>query len=174
MNYSQEYVIWGTPTLIQTTSLLGVPHMTYSRSNWYDWYDQESLITHSPWNHSYDILVVISITWIKVGVTHIREGRTGWRKLAGCLKLQVICYNRATNYRALLRTMTCKDKASYDLPPLCNSYHPYFGCLKLQIIFHKRATNYRSLSQKMTYNSTPPCNSCHPYFWCKQLWGGYD
>jgi len=31
-----------------------------------------------------------------------------------CLKLQVIFRKKATHYRALLRKMTYKDKASYD------------------------------------------------------------
>jgi len=44
---------------------------------------------------------------------------TGWRRLIGCLKLQVIFRKRATNYRALLRKMTYKDKASYDSTPPC-------------------------------------------------------
>jgi len=46
----------------------------------------------------------------------------GWRRPIGGLKLQVIFHKRATNYRALLRTMTYKDKASYgSLPPCtCN------------------------------------------------------
>ena len=35
----------------------------------------------------------------------------------GCLKLQVIFCKRATNDRALLRTMTYKDKASYEFTP---------------------------------------------------------
>jgi len=39
---------------------------------------------------------------------------TGWRRLNGCLKLQVIFRKRATNYRALLQKMTHKDKAFYD------------------------------------------------------------
>ena len=47
---------------------------------------------------------------------------TGWRRLIGCLKLQVIFRKRATNYRALLRKMTCKDKASYDSIPSCTLY----------------------------------------------------
>jgi len=42
---------------------------------------------------------------------------TGWRRLRGCLKLQVIFRKRATNYRALLRKMTYEDKASYDSTP---------------------------------------------------------
>jgi len=44
---------------------------------------------------------------------------TGWRRLIGCLKLQVIFRKRATSYRALLLKMTCKDKASYGSSPPC-------------------------------------------------------
>ena len=44
---------------------------------------------------------------------------TGWRRPIGCLKLQVIFRKRATNYTALLRKMTCRDKASYDSTPPC-------------------------------------------------------
>ena len=46
---------------------------------------------------------------------------TGWWRLIGCLKLQVIFRKRATNYRALLRKMTCEYKTSYDSPPPCNA-----------------------------------------------------
>jgi len=35
----------------------------------------------------------------------------------GCLKLQVICRKRATNYRVFHREMTQKDKASYGSSP---------------------------------------------------------
>jgi len=42
---------------------------------------------------------------------------TGWRRLIGCLKLQVIFRKRATDYRALLRKITYEDKASYDPTP---------------------------------------------------------
>ena len=44
---------------------------------------------------------------------------TGWRRLIGCLKLQVIFRKRATNYRALLWKVAYKDKASYDSTPPC-------------------------------------------------------
>jgi len=44
---------------------------------------------------------------------------TGWRRPIGCLKLQVLFRKRATNCRALLRKMTCKDKASYGSSPPC-------------------------------------------------------
>jgi len=46
---------------------------------------------------------------------------TGWRRVIGCLKLQVIVGKRATDCRALLRTMTYKDKAFYDSTPPCSS-----------------------------------------------------
>jgi len=46
---------------------------------------------------------------------------TGWHRVIGCLKLQVIFCKRATNYRALLQKMTCKDKASYG------SSQPFFS-----------------------------------------------
>jgi len=38
---------------------------------------------------------------------------TGWRKCIGYFKLRVNFRKRATNYRALLRKMKCRDKASY-------------------------------------------------------------
>jgi len=37
----------------------------------------------------------------------------------GCLQFQVFFCKRATNYRALLRKMTYKDKASYGSSPPC-------------------------------------------------------
>ena len=48
---------------------------------------------------------------------------TGWRRLIGCLQLQVISRKRATTYRALLRKMTYEDKASYDSTPLYIDAH---------------------------------------------------
>ena len=88
----------------------------------------------------------------------------GWRRPTGCLKLQVSFRKRATNYRALLRKMTCKDKASYDSTPLCTpGWRRVIGCLMLRVIFCKRATDYRALLRKMTYedkasyDSTPLC-----------------
>ena len=44
---------------------------------------------------------------------------TGWRRLIGCLKLQVILRQSTTNYRALLRKMTHEDKASCDSTLTC-------------------------------------------------------
>jgi len=44
---------------------------------------------------------------------------TGWRRLVGCLKLQVIFRKRATNYRALLRKITYAENPSYHSTPPC-------------------------------------------------------
>jgi len=58
----------------------------------------------------------------------------GWRRPIGCLKLLVIFCKRATNYRALLRKMTYKDKASYgSLPPYISVYpFKYMACWYLK------------------------------------------
>jgi len=47
------------------------------------------------------------------------DDTTGWRKLIGSPKLQIIFHQRATKYRALLRKMTYKDKGSYKSSPPC-------------------------------------------------------
>ena len=44
---------------------------------------------------------------------------TGWRRLIGSPKLQIIFHKRATKYRSLLRKMTYKDKGSYESSPPC-------------------------------------------------------
>jgi len=45
---------------------------------------------------------------------------TGIRRCVGCLKSQVPFHKRATNYRALLRKMTCENKAFYESLPPCS------------------------------------------------------
>jgi len=44
---------------------------------------------------------------------------TGWRRLIGSPKLQIIFHNRATRHRSLLRKMTYEDKGSYESSPPC-------------------------------------------------------
>ena len=48
---------------------------------------------------------------------------TGWRRCIRSLKSQISFRKRTTNYRAVSREMTCKDKASYDSTPPCASHH---------------------------------------------------
>ena len=52
-------------------------------------------------------------------VTHVTAARrvTGWRTCTGCRKLQVSFRKIATNFRALLRKMNCKYKASDTSSP---------------------------------------------------------
>ena len=44
---------------------------------------------------------------------------TGWRRLIGSPKLQIIFHKRATKHRSLFRKMTYKDKGSYESSPPC-------------------------------------------------------
>jgi len=62
-------------------------------------------------------------------------GATGWRRLIECLKLQVICHKRATNYRALLRKMTYEDKAFYDASPPYTQHTWYIGISSQTLAF---------------------------------------
>jgi len=48
---------------------------------------------------------------------------TGWRRLIGSPKLQIIFHKRAIKYRLLLRKMTCKDKGSCETSPPCTIYN---------------------------------------------------
>ena len=56
---------------------------------------------------------------------------TGWQRLIGSPKLQIIFHKRATKYRSLLRKMTHKDKTSYESSPPC--IHRSHKCLYLSI-----------------------------------------
>ena len=52
---------------------------------------------------------------------------TGWRSPRGCLISCITFRKLATNYRALLRKMTYKDKASHDPTPPCTLYPSHLG-----------------------------------------------
>ena len=78
---------------------------------------------------------------------------TGWRRLIGCLKLQVIFRKRATNYRALLRKMTYEDMASYDsTPPWI--YSGYMLMLQTWVMSRMRMSH-----------ATHTNGSCQTYEW---------
>jgi len=78
---------------------------------------------------------------------------TGWRRRRGCLKLQVIFRKRATNYRALLRKITYRDKASYDSTPPCSKSntsilqtHFHIWHLLTNILKKNRIATYTTLA----------------------------
>ena len=80
--------------------------------------------------------------------------RTGWRRLIGCLKLQVILCKRATYYRALLRNMTYEERASYDSTPQSIEYvHVFeskcicYACVYLRVWtrMHRDSVSVQSL-----------------------------
>ena len=62
------------------------------------------------WWHPKRMKDILRMSWVDILRNQLD---TGWRRPTGRLKLQVIFCKRATNYRNLLRKMTCKDKASY-------------------------------------------------------------
>ena len=62
-----------------------------------------------------------SRVWHDPNTNGIRMCDTGWRRLIGSPKLQIIFHKRATKYGSLLRKMTCKDKGSYESSPPCIS-----------------------------------------------------
>jgi len=61
---------------------------------------------------------------------------TGWRRLIGSPKLQIIFHKRATKHRSLLRKMTYKDRESYESwPPTTSESHNMVDGLILEIAY---------------------------------------
>ena len=60
-------------------------------------------------------------------VCNITHECTGWRRLIGSPKLQIIFHKRATKYRSLLWKMTYEDKGSYESSPPCIMSHMWFS-----------------------------------------------
>jgi len=65
-------------------------------------------------------ILALQSYYIRSWVITISKLSTGWRRLIGSLKLQVIFRKRATNYRAHLRKIIIyKDEVSHDSTPPC-------------------------------------------------------
>jgi len=77
---------------------------------------------------------------------------TGWRRSIGCLKLQVICRKRATNYGALLRKCPMKIRHPMTL------HHPVRSLLPEQT--HERLADKR-LQQTVTHCDTLQRTATH-------------
>jgi len=76
---------------------------------------------------------------------------TGWWRPIGCLKLQVIFRKSAINYRALLRKMTYKDKASYGSSPPCSCMFVF--CLGAFVFFSSMCCSVQSESTSCARDS---------------------
>jgi len=81
---------------------------------------------------------------------------TGWRRpIEYLISCRSFFCERATNERALLREMTCKDKASYGSLPLCTSTMTH------QYIWHDWFIHMTWLMGT--------CATTHPYIWRNSL-----
>jgi len=76
------------------------------------------------------------VTWLNYSC--VLERAIGGRTCIGCLKLQVSFRERATNYRALLRKMTCEQKASYASSPPCITTDAIWASKRKQVDFEKK------------------------------------
>jgi len=76
---------------------------------------------------------------------------TGWRRCIGCLKLQISFYKSATNFRALLRKMTYKDKVSYVSTPPCTRIYTLSLSLSLSHIWIRASILYARLELVCTH-----------------------
>ena len=94
----------------------------------------------------------------------VERQTTEWRRVIGCLKLQVIFCKRATEYRALWRKMTCRDKASYDSTP---------PCTLLDHTLQQTATHCNTLQHTATHCNTLQHTATHRHRDCiegQSLW----
>ena len=74
---------------------------------------------HMGWTHKHRKIWIYIYTYIYTCIIHVYIYTTGWRRLIGSPKLQIIFHKRATKYRSLLRKMTYKEKGSYESSPPC-------------------------------------------------------
>ena len=86
---------------------------------------------------------------------------TGWRRLIGSPKLQIIFHKRATKYRLFLRKMTYKDKGSYESSPSCTSSHS----LILLDMSYSCHTHEWVMSHTLMSHVTHVKESCHTHKW---------
>jgi len=113
--FQSMYVTW-----LSTTEDLPRLHACHGSFIYYD-------MTHSYVSQS------MYVTWLST---------TGWRRLIGSPKLQVIFHKRATKYRALLRKMTYKDKGSYECSPPCRQDLPRLHAWHGSFIYYDMAHSY--------------------------------
>ena len=77
--------------------------------------------THHTHAYIHTVIRLLSHTCVCLSHTYKHSPclATGWRRPIACLISWITFRKLATNYRALLREMTYKDKASYGSSPPC-------------------------------------------------------
>jgi len=80
---------------------------------------------------------------------------TGWRRLIGSPKLQVIFRKRATNNRALLWKLTYEDKGSYESSPPCK------GTQYIRQVLSASIAPTSIFKLWVNWLSCGSCGSCH-------------
>ena len=86
--------------------------------------------------------------YVHIQYMRVQSKPTGWPRPIACLRSQVIFRKRATNHRALLRKITCKDQASYGSSPPCMGSLQFVGSLKSLVSFAEHRLFYMALLQK--------------------------
>ena len=106
----------------------------------YEWVMLHRLLLNEIWKHLRVYHMCISsklpymnkssstYKWVMSHLWFSRATRTGWRRLIGYPKLQIILHKGATKYRSLLRKMTYKDKGSYESSPPCMRGSHIYAC----------------------------------------------
>jgi len=91
--------------------------------------------------HAMTRLILMCVTHSHMSASyHTYENEschTGWRRLIGSPKLQIIFHKRATKYKSLLQKMTYKDKGSYESSPPCTDVSPH-RTLRYRVVHTRR------------------------------------
>ena len=125
------YVIKSCHTRKRVMSNICISHVAHVDESWrrYEWDMSHIWLSHIAHIdvscHTYERVMSHILT---CHATHMNEAwrtwrihaaHTGWRRLKGSPKLQIISHQRATQYRSLLRKINYKDKGSYESSPPC-------------------------------------------------------
>ena len=90
----------------------------------------------------------------------VRES-TGWRRLIGFPKLQIIFHKRAIKNRSLLRKMTYKDEGSYESSPPCNKKRSKIAREKSYTQTHTHThTHTHTYTQRNTHTQQMHTHTC--------------